>query len=106
MQSNAVVPCGVISALSQLEELNIDVNPEDEQWDACVKDIVNEVCTLKRLETLKFYFPRVELLSHFQWNSLLLSHFRFTVGRHVKRIMSRVPLDVEFELERCERSLK
>ena len=106
MQSDAVVPCGVISALSQLEELNIDVNPEDEQWDACVKDIVNEVCTLKRLETLKFYFPRVELLSHFQWNSLLLSHFRFTVGRHVKRIMSRVPLDVEFELERCERSLK
>ncbi|XP_075651331.1 disease resistance protein At4g27190-like [Castanea sativa] len=106
MQSNAVVPCGVISALSQLEELNIDVNPDDERWDACVGDIVNEVCTLKRLETLKFYFPRVELLTHFQWNSILLSHFRFIVGRHVKRIMSRVPRDVEFELERWERCLK
>ncbi|KAL0013067.1 hypothetical protein SO802_000136 [Lithocarpus litseifolius] len=106
MQSNAVVPCGVISALSQLEELNIDVNPDDERWDACVEDFVNEVCTLKRLETLKFYFPRVELLTHFQWNSILLSHFRFIVGGHVKRIMSRVPRDVEFELERWERYLK
>ncbi|KAL0013059.1 hypothetical protein SO802_000128 [Lithocarpus litseifolius] len=106
MQSNAVIPCGVISALSLLEELNIDVNPDDERWDACAEDIVTEVCTLKRLETLKFYFPRVELLRHFQWNSLTLSYFRFTVGRHVKRIMSRVPCDVEFELERWEKCLK
>ncbi|XP_075652497.1 uncharacterized protein LOC142622828 [Castanea sativa] len=106
MQSNAVVPCGVISALSQLEELNIDVNPDDKRWDACVEDIVNEVCTLKRLETLKFYFPRVELLSHFLWNRPLLPNFRFTVGHHVKRIMSRVPPDAEFELERWERCLK
>nr|XP_023870479.1 uncharacterized protein LOC111983057 isoform X2 [Quercus suber] len=106
MQSNAVVPCGVISALSLLEELNIDVNPDDERWDARVEDIVTEICTLKRLETLKFYFPRVELLRHFQWNSLTLSYFRFTIGRHVKRIMSRVPCDVEFELERWGKCLK
>ncbi|XP_075671027.1 uncharacterized protein LOC142640686 isoform X3 [Castanea sativa] len=105
MQSNAVVPCGVISELSQLEELNIDVSPEDERWDAHLEDIVNEVCVLNRLETLKFYFPRVELLRQFLWNSPLLSHFRFTVGRHVKRIISRVPPDVEFELERWERCL-
>ena len=92
--------------MSQLEELNIDVNPDNEQWDACVENIVTEVCTLTRLETLKFYFPRVELLRHFHCNRPLLSHFRFTVGRHVKRIMSRVPRDVEFELERWERCLK
>uniref|UniRef100_A0A2N9FIY8 Disease resistance protein At4g27190-like leucine-rich repeats domain-containing protein n=1 Tax=Fagus sylvatica TaxID=28930 RepID=A0A2N9FIY8_FAGSY len=71
MGSNAVVPCGVISALSQLEEFNIDVNPDDE---------------LRNIPSLL--------------------HFRFTVGRHVKRIISRVPLDVEFELERWERCLK
>ena len=88
MQSYAVVPCGVISTLSQLEELNIDVNPDDERWDACVENIITEVCTLTRLETLKFYFPRVELLRHFHCNRPLLSHFRFTVGCHVKRIMS------------------
>jgi hypothetical protein len=106
VQSNAVVPCGVISALSQLEELNIDVDPDDERWDAYVEAIVNEVCTLKRIETLKFYFPRVELLRHIQRNIPSLLHFRFTVGRHVKRIISRVPLDVEFELEQWERCLK
>jgi Leucine-rich repeat (LRR) protein len=88
MQSNVVVPCGVISALSQLEELNIDVDPDDKRWDACVEAIVYEVFTLKRLETLKFYFPRVELLRHIQRNIPSLLHFRFTVGRHVKRIIS------------------
>ena len=105
MQSNALIPCGVISELSQLEELNIDVNLDDERWDARLEDIVNEVCGLNRLETLKFYFPKVELLRQFLSNSPLLSHFRFTVGRHVKRIISRVPPDVEFELERWERCL-
>ncbi|XP_065637594.1 uncharacterized protein LOC111990259 isoform X3 [Quercus suber] len=106
LQLNAVVPCGVISVLSQLEELSIDVDPGDERWDACVEDIVNEVCTLKSLYSLKFYFQRVELLSHNQWNIPSLLYFRFTVGRHVKRIMSGVPRDVEFELERWDRCLK
>uniref|UniRef100_A0A2N9FGH1 RRM domain-containing protein n=1 Tax=Fagus sylvatica TaxID=28930 RepID=A0A2N9FGH1_FAGSY len=107
VQSNVVViPCGVISALSQLEELNIDVDPDDERWDACVEAIVNEVCTLKRLETLKFYFPRLELLRKIQMNIPSLFNFRFIVGRHVKRLMSRVPPDVEIELERWERCLK
>ncbi|KAL0013064.1 hypothetical protein SO802_000133 [Lithocarpus litseifolius] len=106
MQLNAVVPCGVISVLSQLEELNIDVDPGDERWDACVEDIVNEVCTLKRLYSLKLYFQRVELLSHIQQNIPSLLYFRFTVGRHLKRIMSGVPCDVELELERWDRCLK
>ena len=106
MQLNAVVPCGVISVLSQLEELKIDVDPGDERWDACVEDIVNEVCTLKSLYSLKFYFQRVELLSHIQQNIPSLLYFRFTVGRHVKRIMSGVPRDVEFELERWDRCLQ
>ncbi|XP_050272971.1 uncharacterized protein LOC126716067 [Quercus robur] len=106
MQLNTVVPCGVISVLSQLEELSIDVDPGDERWDACVEDIVNDVCTLKSLYSLKFYFQRVELLSHIQRNIPSLLYFRFTVGRHVKRIMSGVPRDVEFELERWDRCLK
>jgi disease resistance protein RPS2 len=106
MGSNAVVPCGVISALSWLEELHIDVNPDDERWDANVEAIVNEVYTLKRLETLKFYFPRVELLRHIQRNIPSLLHFRFTVGHHAKRVISRVSHDLEFELERWERYLK
>ena len=109
MQSEAVVPSGVISALSQLEELNIDVKLDDERWDACVETILAEICNLMRLNTLKFYFPRVELLRCLHSPMGIypsLSHFRFTVGHHVKRIISRVPCDVEFELERWEKCLK
>ncbi|XP_059448841.1 uncharacterized protein LOC132180018 isoform X2 [Corylus avellana] len=111
MQSDVVVPCGIISALSHLEELNMSVNPDDKRWNACVEAIVTEVCTLQSLNTLKFYFPRVELVRHFLLNSPMwvhpsLSNFRFTVGHHVKRTMSRLPSDVEFELERWERCLK
>jgi hypothetical protein len=111
MQSDVVVPCGIISALSHLEELNMSVNPDDKRWSACVEAIVSEVCTLQSLNTLKFYFPRVELVRQFLLNSPMwvhpsLSNFRFTIGHHVKRTMSRLPGDVEFELERWERCLK
>ena len=88
MQSNAVIPCGLISVLSQLEELNVDVNPNDKQWDACVEGIVTEVYSLKNLITLKLYFPRMELLSHILWKIPSLLYFRFTVGCHVNRIIS------------------
>jgi disease resistance protein RPS2 len=111
MQSDVVVACGIISALSHLEELMISVNPDDKRWNACVEAIVSEVCTLQSLNTLKFYFPRVELVRQFLLNSPMwvhpsLSNFSFTIGHHVKRTMSRLPGDVEFELERWERCLK
>ncbi|XP_058007140.1 probable disease resistance protein At4g27220 [Hevea brasiliensis] len=110
-QSNPLIPCGMISALSQLEELSIDASPDDEWWNACVEDVVSEVCHLPVLNTLKFYFPRVELLRYFKWYDAVmadppLSHFRFTVGCRVKRIISRLPSDIEFELERYARCLK
>ncbi|KAL6329137.1 hypothetical protein AAG906_007683 [Vitis piasezkii] len=37
--SNRIIPQNVISSLLQLEELSIDVNPEDERWNATIKDI-------------------------------------------------------------------
>ncbi|KAB8340720.1 hypothetical protein FH972_022283 [Carpinus fangiana] len=43
MQSDVVVACGIISALSHLEELMINVNPDDKRWNACVEAIVSEV---------------------------------------------------------------
>ncbi|KAB8340729.1 hypothetical protein FH972_022292 [Carpinus fangiana] len=111
-----------VGELEQLEEShaircsgslwhNMSVNPDDKQWSACVEPIVTEVCTLESLNTLKFYFPRVELVRHFLLNSPMwvhpsLSDFIFTIGYHVKCTMSRLPGDVEFELERWERCLK
>ncbi len=40
------------------------------------------------------------------WVHPSLSHFRFSVGHHVKRIMPRLPREAELELEKWERCLK
>jgi len=112
MRSDAPVPPNVISALSHLEELKISVNPDDKQWYEMVEDIiVTDVCTLVNLKTLHCYFPSTDLLKHFilkskMWEHPSRSHFRFTVGHHVKRIMPRLPREAEDELEKRERCLK
>ncbi|KAK3419541.1 hypothetical protein EUGRSUZ_G00106 [Eucalyptus grandis] len=108
---NALIPQGTISALPQLEELSIEVSPEDERWRSIVEAIVDDVCGLTRLDTLNLYFPRVELLRKFIWLgtsevSRLLSHFKFIVGDDDERIIIHLPKDLEFELERWDRSLK
>ncbi|XP_056162722.1 uncharacterized protein LOC115669181 [Syzygium oleosum] len=110
-KANALIPQGTISALLRLEELSIDVNPEDERWESVVEAVVDDVCGLLRLDTLKLYFPQVGYLRKFKWFgtsevSRSLSHFKFIVGNHDERIMSRLPADLEFELEHWDKSLK
>ncbi|KAK3421238.1 hypothetical protein EUGRSUZ_H05031 [Eucalyptus grandis] len=109
--ANALIPQGTISTLSQLEELSIDVNPEDERWENVVEGIVDDICGLLSLDTLRLYFPHVGHLRKFKWFdtskvSRSLSHFKFIVGSHDERIMSHLPVDLEFEIERWDRSLK
>ena len=88
----------------------IDVNPGDKQWNASVKDIVKEVCSLDRLEALQLYLPEVALLNDLQnaSSSINLSkmRFRFTVGRHLKRIISRLPLEAAVKFDVPKRCLK
>ncbi|KAF2320170.1 hypothetical protein GH714_024923 [Hevea brasiliensis] len=110
-QSGEIIPCGAISALSQLEELNIDMSYDDKRWNASAEAVVSEICKLKSLHTLKVYFPKVKLLSHLQWNEEnmafpSLSYFKFTVGHLVERIISRVSCDTELELERHDRAMQ
>ena len=57
-----MIPENVISNLCQLEELSIDVNPDDERWNATVQDVVKEVCKLKGLEAVKLHLPEEVLL--------------------------------------------
>ncbi|RVW64184.1 hypothetical protein CK203_046313 [Vitis vinifera] len=99
----------VISSLLQLEELSIDVNPEDERWNASIKDIVEEVCCLNRLHFLKLHLPEVLLLNDLRNGSLInlsLMHFRFIVGNHLKRIISRLPHESAIKFEEQESCLK
>ncbi|KAF2320150.1 hypothetical protein GH714_024563 [Hevea brasiliensis] len=109
-QPKTVIPVGVIPNLSKLENLYIDVSPEDDRWKASVGRVVLEVCTLTTLDTLQFNFPTVELLSHFNWNTIPtsppLTHFKFTVGDHTNRIIGQLPRDAEVELGRYDKCLK
>ncbi|KAJ9687668.1 hypothetical protein PVL29_016237 [Vitis rotundifolia] len=103
-----VIPKNVIANLLQLEELSIDVNPDDERWNVTVEDIVKEICNLNHLEALKFYLPKVVLLNDLMNAGLNLSlmHFRFTIGSHMKRIISRLPLEASVKFKEEERCLK
>ncbi|RVW44353.1 Disease resistance protein [Vitis vinifera] len=110
-QSSTLIPRNVIQQLFQLQELRIDVNPDDERWNATMEDIVKEVCSLKQLEALKIYLPQVAPLDHFMKNGTSsvytsLVHFRFVVGSHHSRIISRLPNELAIKFELQARSLK
>ncbi|KAK3420800.1 hypothetical protein EUGRSUZ_G00259 [Eucalyptus grandis] len=109
--SKTVIPHGVISSLLHLEELNLDVDANAEWWDTCAEGVLSEVCNLKRLSTFKFSFPTLELLRQFNQLRKSMEHpslaqFRLRVGNHASRIMNRLPSDIEFELEQCNRFLR
>lgn len=106
-----MIPYGVISSLLHLEELNLDVDANAEWWDTCAEGVLSEVCNLKRLSTFKFSFPTLELLRQFNQLRKSMEHpslaqFRLCVGNHASRIMNRLPSDIEFELEQCNRFLR
>ena len=72
------------------------------------KDIVKEICSLNHLEILKFYLPKVILLNDLMSTGLnsSLVHYRFTIGSYMKRIISRLPIEVLVKFEEEERCLK
>ncbi|KAJ9687689.1 hypothetical protein PVL29_016250 [Vitis rotundifolia] len=108
---DTMIPHNVLSGLTQLEELGIHVNPDDERWDVTMKDIVKEVCSFKHLETLKLYLPEVILVNEFMGSgtslrNLSLMNFRFIIGSHRKRFVSRLPQEIVVKFEQQERCLK
>ncbi|KAL0013048.1 hypothetical protein SO802_000117 [Lithocarpus litseifolius] len=72
--------------LSLLEELTIDMDPNNQRWEAVVEGIIKGVATLTCLTLLSICFPNVNFLEYFistspSWN---VGHFRFQffVGCH------------------------
>lgn len=80
--------CQVISGLSRLEELVIDVVTYD-QWCHEAVDVIQHVASLEKLTSLKIHFPKLEDLKSFlerkpQWKDLVsdqLLTFWFSIGR-------------------------
>ncbi|XVF11718.1 hypothetical protein REPUB_Repub08aG0052000 [Reevesia pubescens] len=108
LQANIVIRPETISNLSQLIELSIDVDPADKRWDDSMEAVVKEVCRLKVLTSLSLYLPKVQVLDDFSSNLMYpsLSKFRFIVGYQKRRIISRVPDEVEAEFRNWGKCLK
>ncbi|TYH96977.1 hypothetical protein ES332_A12G212300v1 [Gossypium tomentosum] len=106
LKSNILIHPQTISNLSQLAELSIDVNPADKRWDDSVEAVLKEVCSSKTLRTLSLYLPTFQLLDDASLIYPSLSRFRFTVGHHKRRIISRVPHEVEAEFRKWDKCLR
>ena len=76
----------VFSSLSLLEELTIDMGPNNQSWEVVVEGIIKGVATLTHLTLLSVCFPNVNFLEYFISTSPLwnVGHFRFQflVGCH------------------------
>lgn len=102
---------GILSRLLVLNELSITIYPGDKRWSRCVESLVKDVKSLSDLVILEFYFPEVKLLDLFvresrSWNGKGLTKFKFIVGNNVRRIVARVPYEVEFEYNQQDRCFK
>ncbi|KAM7482027.1 hypothetical protein LguiB_006610 [Lonicera macranthoides] len=117
----AVIPRATLSKFYYLKELSIDVDPDCGWWDIKVEVIIEELCRLRKLQTLKLYLPKLELLQQLLQvtrgravkGSLslplvfpTLSNFRLIVGPHEQRIVSCLPMDLQVEFEKLEKCLK
>lgn len=96
------IPTGLLASLYVLKVVSIDVNPDDDEWVADIKDVANELLFLRRLMTVKLYFPEVGLLKVFT----SVQNFKFTVGHQKQCIISYLPHEVEEEFEKRENYLK
>ncbi|XP_017970780.1 PREDICTED: probable disease resistance protein At4g27220 [Theobroma cacao] len=108
---DTIIHPGTISKLSELTELNIDVNPDDERWNATVQAVVEEACSLKALRQLNLHLPNIQILQKRRAGSTSLVHyplprFRFTVGYHKQQVISRVPEEAEAHFKNGEKCLK
>ncbi|CAH1443716.1 unnamed protein product [Lactuca virosa] len=101
-QSMQIIHVAVLSKLIRLKELSICVDFYGEWWEDEVKLIIDILPKFWNLESLRLYFPTIELLEMFMetlnWRGVPLyqhlSNFGFVVGHLQQRLISRVPLDL------------
>ncbi|CAL5348071.1 unnamed protein product [Camellia sinensis] len=106
-----LISSGIISKLLSLQALSIVVDPVDWRWKNNAKAITQDVSALSELTYLQFYFPEVELLELFiqkslSWKAGQLGKFNFVIGKDIKRIVSRVPDDVESDYGKHDQCLR
>ncbi|KAL1831687.1 hypothetical protein ACET3Z_001338 [Daucus carota] len=110
-----IIPRKILSKLTQLEELSVDVAPQDIWFNASAKAIMEDLPNLRKLKTLKLYLPTTVLfqkLLELKWNKdelpiyQNLSNFNFIIGPHAHRFISRLPRNLEEEFLKLKKCLK
>ncbi|KAK1385753.1 hypothetical protein POM88_023488 [Heracleum sosnowskyi] len=110
----AIIPRGMLSQLSELEELWINVDPHDIWCQAALEAIMENLPSLRKLKTLKLFLPTAKLLQHLlelEWEDKLsiyqsLSDFNLIIGPHAQRFKSSIPTDLEQEFLKLKKCLK
>ncbi|KAL2343201.1 hypothetical protein Fmac_004486 [Flemingia macrophylla] len=99
-----IIPAEVISNLTRLRYLCINVDPEDERWNENVDSVLVEIFGLERLEMVSIYVPKAELLELIPIERSL--NFKLVVGHHMRRFISRVTPELEQKFNSFDRSIK
>ncbi|XP_071939613.1 disease resistance protein At4g27190-like [Coffea arabica] len=106
-----LVPCGIISELQSLEELSIEVQSGDTQWNTDAEFVAKELSNLNKLDTLGICFPEIKFLRTFlgsspAWKADNLRKFKFVIGHDIKRSASRVPRHAEQDYDQQRKCLR
>jgi len=104
ISNTMIIPPGVISNLTQLNYLSLDVDPEDEQWSENVNSVLVEILGLEKLKTVSLYVPKADLLELIPAKKSL--DFRLVVGHHMRRLISRVTPELETKFKHFDYSMK
>ncbi|KAL7212480.1 hypothetical protein ACSBR2_015217 [Camellia fascicularis] len=101
----------IIPQLHSLQTLSIVVHPVDWRWKNNARAITPDVSSLNELTDLQFYIPEVELLQLFtekslSWKAGRLGKFKLVIGQDIKRIVSRVPDDIESAYDKHDQCLR
>ncbi|XXG62228.1 hypothetical protein AAC387_Pa05g0635 [Persea americana] len=94
IEKDVVISGGIISRLSQLEQLSIDLSSTESQfgheWNKWAEALLKDVSYMKGLMSLEFYFPQLESLECFlqtirPWKEGRFTSFNFNVGSYSSR---------------------
>nr|XP_027088668.1 probable disease resistance protein At4g27220 [Coffea arabica] len=97
--------------LHSLEELSIEVQPRDTQWNTDAEFVAEELSNLSNLDTLCICFPEIKFLKTFlgsspAWKADNLRKFKFVIGHDIKRSTSRVPRRTEQDYDQEHKCLR
>lgn len=94
IEEEVAISGGIISRLSQLEQLSIDLRSTEsrfrDEWNKWAEALLKDVSYVKGLMGLEFYFPQLESLECFlqtilPWQEGRFTSFNFDVGRYPSR---------------------